>query len=121
MSDNKTTGAITISDDVIGVIALTAAMESEGVVNHQSSKSFSEFFGKKNLTRCAKIARDEDEVVLDMELVVNFGTKLQTVAEDVQKKVKNAVETMTGLTVPVVNISISGIVKEVAAVASEEE
>ncbi len=56
-----------------------------------------------------------------MDIIVNFGTKVQVVAEEVQKKVKNAVETMTGLNVAVVNVSVSGIVREKSANAEEEE
>ena len=52
---------------------------------------------------------------------MNFGTKVQVVAEEVQKRVKNAVETMTGLSVPVVNVAVAGIVKEKTAKADEEE
>ncbi len=80
-----------------------------------------EFFGKKGQTKCVKVVKDENEAVLDMDIIVNFGTKVQVVAEEVQKKVKNAVETMTGLNVAVVNVSVSGIVREKNANAEEEE
>lgn len=121
MSENKTTaGQIEIADEVIGVIAVTAALEVEGV-SGTTTKALTEFFGKKGQTRCVKVAKDENEVVLDMDIIVNFGTKVQNVAEEVQKKIKNAVETMTGLAVPVVNVCVTGIVKEKAAKVQEEE
>ena len=66
-----------------------------------------------------KVAKDENEAVVDMEIVVKFGTKVQKVAAEVQEKVKSTVETMTGLNVVVVNVSVSGVVKEVKA--EEEE
>jgi len=120
MSENKMMGGqIEIADEVIGVIAVTAALEVEGVSGN-ASKVLVELFGKKGQTRCVKVAKDENEVVLDMDIIVNFGTKVQVVAEQVQKKVKNAVETMTGLSVPVVNVSVSGIVKEKAVKIEEE-
>ena len=120
MSENKVLGGqIQIADEVIGVIAVTAALEVDGVSGN-ASKALVELFGKKGQTRCAKVAKDENEVVLDMDIIVNFGTKVQMVAEEVQKKVKNAVETMTGLGVPVVNVSVSGIVKEKAVKIEEE-
>ena len=49
------------------------------------------------------------------------ATRALKQAEEVQKKVKNAVETMTGLNVAVVNVSVSGIVREKSANAEEEE
>ena len=123
MSEDKiTNGQIQIADEVIGVIAVTAALEVDGVTEGAGSgKGFVEFFGKKSQTKCAKVDSDGDEVVLDMEIIVNFGTKVQLVAEEVQKRVKNAVETMTGLSVPVVNVAVAGIVKEKTAKADEEE
>lgn len=109
MSEDKiTNGQIQIADEVIGVIAVTAALEVDGVTEGAGSgKGFVEFFGKKSQTKCAKVESDGDEVILDMEIIVNFGTKVQVVAEEVQKRVKNAVETMTGLSVPVVNVAVA--------------
>ena len=109
MSETKTNGQIQIADEVVGVIATTAALEVEGVVAG-GGKGFVELFGKKGHTKCAKITKDADEAVLDMDIIVNFGTKVQT-----------TVETMTGLTVAAVNVSICGIVKETEAKAEEEE
>ena len=96
MSENKTNGQIQIADEVVGVIATTAALEVEGVVAG-GGKGFVELFGKKGHTKCAKITKE------------------------VQEKVKTTVETMTGLTVAAVNVSICGIVKETEAKAEEEE
>ena len=111
MSENKTNGQIQIADEVVGVIATTAALEVEGVVAG-GGKGFVELFGKKGHTKCAKITKD---------IIVNFGTKVQNAAKEVQEKVKTTVETMTGLTVAAVNVSICGIVKETEAKAEEEE
>ena len=103
MSENKTNGQIQIADEVVGVIATTAALEVEGVVAG-GGKGFVELFGKKGHTKCAKITKDADEAVLDMDIIVNFGTKVQNAAKEVQEKVKTTVETMTGLTVAAVNV-----------------
>ena len=121
MSENKMNGQIQIADEVIGVIAVTAALEVEGVVAGGSSKSFVELFGKKGHTKCVKITKDENEAVLDMDIIVKFGTKVQNVAKEVQERVKSTVETMTGLNVAVVNVSVTGVVKEKEVKAEEEE
>ena len=119
MSENKMNGQIQIADEVVGVIAVTAALEVEGVVAGSHGKGFTEFFGKKGHTKCVKVVKDENDAVVDMEIIVKFGTKVQKVATEVQEKVKSTVETMTGLNVAVVNVSVSGVVKEVKA--EEEE
>ena len=56
MSENKMNGQIQIADEVIGVIAVTAALEAEGVAAG-ASKGIGEFFGKKGHTKCTKITR----------------------------------------------------------------
>lgn len=104
-------GQIEIAEEVIGVIAVTAALEVEGISN-TVSKSFVEFFGKKSQTKCIKIDKDENSVEINMEIIVKFGTKVPEVAIKVQSKVKNALETMTGMTVNAVNITVTGIIKE---------
>ncbi len=120
MSENKMHhGQIQIADEVVGMIAVTAALEVEGVVAGSHGIAFTEFFGKKGHTKCMKVVKDENDVALDMEIIVKFGTKVQKVATDVQERVKSTVETMTGLNVAVVNVSVSGIAKEVKA--EEEE
>ena len=119
MSENKMQGQIQIADEVVGVIAVTAALEVEGVVAGSHGKGFTEFFGKKGHTKCTKVVKDENDAVVDMEIIVKFGTKVQKVATEVQERVKSTVETMTGLNVAVVNVSVSGVVKEVKA--EEEE
>lgn len=122
MPDNKgMSGQIQIADEVISDIAVTAALEVEGVTDGVSSnKSFVEFFGRRGQTKCVHVSKEENEVILDMDIIVNFGTKVQAVAEEVQKKVKNAVETMTGISVPAVNVAVSGIIKEKTAKVAEE-
>ena len=119
MSENKMHGQIQIAEEVVGVIAVTAALEVEGVVAGSHGKGITEFFGKKGHTKCTKVVKDENDAVVDMEIIVKFGTKVQKVATEVQERVKSTVETMTGLNVAVVNVSVSGVVKEVKA--EEEE
>ena len=119
MSENKMHGQIQIADEVVGVIAVTAALEVEGVVAGSHGKGITEFFGKKGHTKCTKVVKDENDAVVDMEIIVKFGTKVQKVATEVQERVKSTVETMTGLNVAVVNVSVSGVVKEVKAAVEE--
>lgn len=120
-------GQIQIADGVIAVIAATAAMEVSGVLNASSASgnAFVEFFGKKSQTKGVKVAAEDGDVALDVDIVVIFGTKVQEAAAEVQVKVKNAVETMTGLCVTAVNVSVSAIAKEkpekISKVDSEEE
>lgn len=105
-------GQIQIADEVIAIIAATAAQEVEGVVTTQGG-AISEFFGKKNnQSKGVKVTVEGDEAKLEIEVAIKYGTKLQQAAADIQEKVKNAVETMTGLAVTAVDVRISSVVTE---------
>ena len=107
-------GQIQIADEVVAVIAATAAMEIEGVLNASSASgnALVEFFGKKSQTKGVKVNSEAGELTLVLDIVLLFGTKIQLAALEVQKKVKSAVETMTGLPVAMVNVNVCGIIKE---------
>lgn len=107
-------GQIQIADEVVAVIAATAAMEIEGVLNASSASGNApvEFFGKKSQTKGVKVNSEAGELTLELDIVLLFGTKIQLAALEVQKKVKSAVETMTGLPVAMVNVNVCGIIKE---------
>ena len=108
-NENKN-GQIKIADEVIAIIAATAAAEIEGVVAAGSKTA--EFFGKKNLAKGVKVSVEEGEAIIDVEIAVKFGVKLNEAARNVQVKVKNAVETMTGLDVSTVNVTIAAVIVE---------
>ena len=105
---------IQISDEVISIIAGTAAAETEGVSLPSSApvSSVKGFFGKKNQSKGVKVTVEENTALIEIEVVVKFGINIKNACEEVQQKVKNAVETMTGLTVSGVNINVTAIMVE---------
>jgi uncharacterized alkaline shock family protein YloU len=108
-------GQIRIADEVISVIAGTAALESEGVA-YMSGKlpgDIAEMFGKKNFARGVSVEMKGGDVVVGLNLYVRFGYRIQDVTPTVQSHVKNAIETMTGLNVLAVNVNVSGVVSNV--------
>ncbi len=96
-SDNKL-GQIQIADEVIAIIAGAAAAEVDGVIAVAGAtvESIAGLFGKKNLAKGIKVFVEDGEASIEVEIAVKYGTKLRAAAEEVQTKVKNAVETMTG-------------------------
>ncbi len=101
-------GNVNIADEVISVIASLAASEVKGVVG-MAGGGFAELLGKKSLTKGVKITLNEKDLVLDLSIIVEYGTKIPEVAWELQEKVKNEVEAMTGLNVVGVNISVDGV------------
>ena len=102
-------GQIQISDEVIAIIAGTAAVETEGVslLSSAAVNTVKGFFGKKNQSRGVKVTVEESNALVEVEISVKFGINIKNGCEEVQQKVKNAVETMTGLTVTGVNVIVS--------------
>ncbi len=109
--DAMNDGNVKIADDVIATIAAVAAEGVEGVVEMQSTlkASVTDMLGVKNLARGVKVSVGEQEAVIDMFITVLYGKNIVEICKNVQEKVKEAVENMTGLDVVEVNIHVSGI------------
>jgi len=107
-------GKIKIADNVAAAIANIAAQEVDGVVKviGSSTSPITEMFGKKNLAKGVKINMDEEGTNIELALVIQHGVNIVKIAEEVQRNVKEAVESMTGISVKNVDITISDIVFE---------
>ena len=104
-------GQIQIADEVIAIIAGTAAIEVDGVafMAGHFTRDIAEILGRKNLSKGVAVMVNESEVIISLNLLVKLGHKVREVTYEVQEKVKTAVETMTGLTVKEVNINVTGV------------
>jgi uncharacterized alkaline shock family protein YloU len=104
-------GNISIADDVVASIAGIAATEVSGVskLTGNISKELIAKLGKKNLANGVKIDIEDGEVSCIISLEIEYGNSIKKVSEEVQAKVKQSIENMTGLKVSVVNVVISGI------------
>ena len=102
-------GIVHISDDVVASIAALTAVDVEGVAALSAGVDIGEWLGRKNLAKGVKISIQERTVSLDISLLVRYAYPIPTVAKNVQKKVKEAVESMTGLSVGEINIHVFGV------------
>ena len=106
---------IKIADDVIAVIAGVAVAEVPGVAEMSGgfAGGISEVLsGKKNLSKGIKVESGEKETKIDVNIIVEYGTRIPDVAFEIQNRVKKAVENMTGLKVVEVNVHIQGVSTE---------
>ena len=102
---------ISIAGDVVGKIAAIAALEVDGV-SAMGNNITSEILGKvgiRNLMKNVKVEILESKVRIAIAITVFYGVSLPGVSSAVQLKVKQAVESMTGLTVKSVTVKIAGI------------
>ena len=107
-------GTVQIADEVIAVIAGLASTEVEGVVKMSGNitNEIVSMLGMKNLSQGVKVEIMGDEVEVKLSLVLRYGVSIPKTSQEVQDKVKNAIETMTGLKVTNVNIHIAGIMTD---------
>jgi len=106
---------IKIADDVIATIAGKSALEVNGVFSMSGgfAGGISEVFGKKSYTKGIKVDNNEKGLKIDVNIIVEYGARIPDVAYEIQSKVKNAIENMTGLKVEEVNVHIQGVNTEI--------
>ena len=103
---------IKISDDVVAVIAGVAVSEVQGVADMAGgfAGGISEVFsGKKNMAKGIKVDVTENTAKIDVNIIVEYGSRIPDVAFEIQNRVKKAVENMTGLKVEEVNVHVQGL------------
>ena len=103
---------IQISSDVVAVIAGVAVSEVQGVAGMAGgfAGGISEVFsGKKNLAKGIKADINDGKAKLDVNIIVEYGSRIPDVAFEIQNRVKKAVENMTGLVVEEVNVHVQGV------------
>lgn len=104
-------GSVKVADDVVGIISGVAATEIEGVAGMSGgfAGGLTDILGMKNLSKGVKIELGDKEVSIDIFLIVEYGFNISEVGKKVQDNVKQTVETMTGLKVLEVNVSVQGV------------
>ncbi|MDH8676670.1 Asp23/Gls24 family envelope stress response protein [Fusibacter bizertensis] len=109
---NNEIGDITIKSEVVATIAAVSAMECYGLVGmtYKSAKSgLAKILKGEHLSKGVEIGVEEEGIRIDLFVIVQYGTKLSVVAENIIEKVKYNVETQTGLNVLEVNLNIEGV------------
>ncbi len=104
-------GTVKISTDVVAIIAGVAATEIAGVTGMSGgiTGGITEMLGMKNLSKGVKVEMGEHETAIDLFIIVDYGANITEVGQLVQENVKASVESMTGLNVIEVNVSIQGV------------
>ena len=111
ITKKKELGEVRIASDVVAAIAALAATEIDGVYS-MAGNITNELIGNlgmKNLSKGVKILMEGGIVRVDMMVVVNYGYSIPEVSEQVQERVSQQIENMTGLSVSEVNVRIAGV------------
>lgn len=105
-------GKISISREVIAVVAGLAAMECYGLVGMASQKlqdGLAELLGRESLSKGVAVKISEDEVTIDLFIIVEYGINIQEVANNVVDKVEYTIEKTTGVKPSKININVQGV------------
>jgi uncharacterized alkaline shock family protein YloU len=104
-------GSINISEEVLAIIAGSAALDVEGVAGLYSSpgRDIAELLGKKSLAKGVKIQMEDRTITADIYIMATMTSNVKEVGQAVQNAVATAIESTTGLNVAAVNVHICGI------------
>lgn len=109
--EEKKIGKIKIADEVVATIAGLATIEVPGIAGMSGglTEGFTEMLGRKNLSKGVKVQVGEHEAVIELNVIVLYGTKINEICREAQEKVAYQVNLMTGLKVLEVNVNVQGV------------
>lgn len=109
--DTMNLGNITVSKEVVAIIAALEAIKVKGVVGISSGHKAgsTEVLHRKELTKGIEVWMKPDEANITIPIVTRYELGVYKVAQEVQEKTVQSVKTMTGLKTVKVNINIQGV------------
>ena len=109
---NNEYGSIEVSTDVIATVVGGAATEIPGVVGmasrHQVRDGLNEILRKENYAK-GIVVKQENGVVVDVYIIVSYGTRISEVSKNVQERVSYQLETSLGVQADAINIFVHGV------------
>jgi uncharacterized alkaline shock family protein YloU len=104
-------GSILIQKDAIASIARQSTLQSYGVVGLAPKNIFENIrqFLKKDARYGIEIEFDHDGLVIDIYIVVEYGTNIKSITNSVINTVKYNVEKTVGLPVRNINVHVRGL------------
>jgi uncharacterized alkaline shock family protein YloU len=105
-------GYIHYSEEVIANIVGVSTMECYGVVGMASKNATDglwELIKGENLSRGVKIHSKEEELNIELYIIVEYGTKISVIANNIIQKIRYNVENYTGLRVTSITVNVQGV------------
>jgi uncharacterized alkaline shock family protein YloU len=109
-------GNTSISDSVVAKIAGIAAQEVEGIrMGSGASQTASNLLGSitggsgGSQTQGVSVEVGQEEAALDLTLTAEYGKSIPQLAEAVRRNISNRIESLVGLRVTEVNITVQNI------------
>jgi uncharacterized alkaline shock family protein YloU len=105
-------GHINVNESVIANLAGAAAIECYGVVGMSSRNiqdGIAELFGWDSMDKGIDIELENNEIIANIFLQVEYGVKINEVAHNVMERVKYSLERFVGIPVREVNVHVQGV------------
>ena len=105
-------GTIYIAEDVMLKVVGYAALECYGIVAMSAKKATDgivEWLGRENLTKGVQIRNIGDMLDVDLYIIVEYGISISEVCKTIVETVRYKLESLTGVKVRKVSISVEGI------------
>ena len=110
---SKENGYIHYSDEVLEKIVGLSTMECYGVVgmvSKNATEGFWELMRVENLSKGVKLTLTEDEKLnIELFVMVEYGTKISVIANNIVQKVRYNVENFTGLKVSSITVNVQAV------------
>ena len=109
--ETRSLGGIHISPNAVASIAYHATLESYGVVG-LAPKNFAEGVAltiTREPARGVSVRFDGQDIDIDIYIIVEYGTRITSVADSVASTVRYNVETAIGMPVHEINVHVAGL------------
>lgn len=105
-------GRIEVSPHAMSSIAGLVVLESYGVVGmapKDSREYMAALLPRANFRRGIDVKYADGKMIIDLYVIIEYGTRISEVAHGIKNRVKYIVERDTGLTVTQVNVHVRGL------------
>ena len=104
-------GKITVSKEVVAVIASLETIKIRGVVGITSGHrgKSPNILSRKDVAKGVEVWMNPGEAAITIPIITAYEVGIFKVAEEVQRRVKDAICSMTGLKVLKVDVNVQGI------------
>ncbi|MCY6483993.1 Asp23/Gls24 family envelope stress response protein [Clostridium aestuarii] len=105
-------GTINYSDEVLANIVGISTMECYGVVGMASKDATDglwQLLKRENLSKGVKIYNKDSKLFIEVHVIIEYGTKISVIANNIIKKVKYNVENQTDLDIASITVNVQGV------------
>ncbi len=105
-------GYINYSEEVVANIVGVSTMECYGVIG-MASRNAKDGLWKlikgENLSKGVKVRSKDNELFIELYIMVEYGTKISVIANNVIQKIRYNLENYTGLKVSSITVNVQGV------------